>query len=122
MDHYLRPPNSPPIDVPYVCTEDYDGGDFFTYPQRKKWKFNWSESEPEPEPEILKSMFENRPSAEVEDFCQTWLFFGCLIEIFKVVDIKVSTSDFLRDGRYITTAKLPELLNEWHEKEKGTKE
>jgi hypothetical protein len=55
-------------------------------------------------------------------FIQTWLFFGCLIEIFGIVGIPVHESDFIRDKKYITTAKLPKLIEEWKAREESSSE
>ena len=64
---------------------------------------------------------------EIEKFFQTWLFFGLIIEVFKLRGIEVKTEDFLapivkkavhkpQTARLITTAKLPELIKRWREK------
>ena len=37
MEHFEIPEGEEAITIPYVCTEEYDGGDFLTYPQRKDW-------------------------------------------------------------------------------------
>lgn len=84
MEHLLLPKDvaSPgPSLVPYVCREAYDDGPFLTYSSRRKGRdvvapatifqyanYSW-----------LNSM----PKVELEDFLQTWLFFGLLEEIFK---------------------------------------
>ncbi|KAF8533895.1 hypothetical protein BDD12DRAFT_944862 [Trichophaea hybrida] len=59
---------------------------------------------------------------ELDCFIQTWLFFGCLIEIFGIVGIHVRESDFIRDNKYITTAKLPRLIEEWEAREESSSE
>ncbi|KAJ7214175.1 hypothetical protein B0H12DRAFT_1155634, partial [Mycena haematopus] len=37
MDHLPIPPGTTHLRVPYKCTELFDGGDFFGYPDRKNW-------------------------------------------------------------------------------------
>ncbi|KKY35607.1 putative het domain protein [Diaporthe ampelina] len=87
MDHLPLPKNSPidPIEVPYSCTADYDGGPMLEYPVRRGWKVKYS-------PWGIRYLDENgdKPSnAKLEDFIQTWLYFGFLHELFgDFADIK----------------------------------
>lgn len=112
MEHYLAPEGTEPIDIPYIGSLEYDGGDFLTYPQRKGWSENELNGE---------QSFGNRSPAEVEAFFQAWLYFGCLISVFAVIGVEVKTSDFIRETdtreKFITTSQLTRLLQGWVDKE-----
>jgi hypothetical protein len=112
MDHLLAPDGTAPIDVPYLCKEEYDGGDFMTYPQRK----NWTDDELDG-----SNSFGGRSPEEVESFFQTWLYFGTLLSIFGPIGRPIATADFLRlNGRgekLITTAKFPDFIQAWMNRE-----
>ena len=50
MEHHLLPkPCTQVFKVPYVCEEEYDGGPFITYPERKgkPWLVDSNSSSPE---------------------------------------------------------------------------
>ncbi|KAG2068779.1 hypothetical protein BDR04DRAFT_1102676 [Suillus decipiens] len=104
MDHLLLPAGvSPYIMVPYICTESYDGGDFFTYPERKGWAKN-----------IESNDFSRRSPSETNAFFQTWLFFGCLTEVLKAGGVKVDTNEFIDiKSNTVTTKKLQQLISQW---------
>lgn len=110
MEHIPSPDGSKTIDIPFVCTEDYDNGEFHTYPKRKGWTKHELEG---------GSDYGGRKSHEIEAFFQTWLYFGCLIEVFKAAGIKVEAIDFIRERKFITTRKLPALIQEWREREQS---
>ncbi|GJJ11313.1 hypothetical protein Clacol_005545 [Clathrus columnatus] len=105
MDHFKLPPGAQHyIFVPYKCTEPYDGGDFHTYPERKGWTIDDIEG---------KNEYGYRRPEEIEMFFQSWLFFGVIVEVFKIVDIKINIDDFIDyDKGLVTTHKLPELMEE----------
>lgn len=104
MDHLTIPDDAEHINLPYLSVDEYDGGELTEYANRMKWT----------QKELIEPQ---RTQEEVDAFFQTWLFFGCLITIFRCVGISVKTSDFVRkaDGgrRYLTTAKLPAFLDKW---------
>lgn len=104
MDHLVLPAGvSPYITVPYRCTESYDGGDFFTYPERKGWA-----------KDIESNDFGRRSPSETNAFFQTWLFFGCLTEVLKAGGVKVDTNDFIEmKSNTVTTRKLQQLVAQW---------
>lgn len=115
MDHLPIPEGAQHVKLAYLGTEEYDGGELSEYPQRK----NWTKAELRGE-----SSHSSRTLEEVDAFFQTWLFFGCLITIFRSVGVRVHTRDFIytaNDGRrYLTTAKLPDFIEEWRTgKQKG---
>ena len=115
--------------VPYVCREAYDDGAFLTYAYRRKGldalasvtrsqinDYSW-----------LTSM----PIVELEDFLQTWLFFGLLKEIFKeafipsayVTEVETKTdrgllyacTSFLvmEQRKVLTTSRLVPMVETW---------
>jgi hypothetical protein len=56
--------------------------------------------------------------AKVEQFFQTWLFFGLAIDVLSVGDVAVTTEDFLKPAavgraRIVDTSKLPGFLVRW---------
>ncbi|GJJ11131.1 hypothetical protein Clacol_005362 [Clathrus columnatus] len=106
MDHFILPPGTTHyITVPYKCTEPYDNGDFYTYPERKGWTADDVEG---------KDEYGHRRPEDIEIFLQSWLFFGVLVEVFKIVNIKVDTDDFIdHDTGLVTTHKLTELLEKF---------
>jgi hypothetical protein len=70
MDHLELPrrPMHPPISIPYLSVEPYDGEDFETYSGRK----GWTTSDIEGSGACTKSLDERAA------FLQAWLFFGLL--------------------------------------------
>ncbi|GJJ11103.1 hypothetical protein Clacol_005334 [Clathrus columnatus] len=106
MDHFILPPGAQHyITVPYKCIEPYDNGDFATYPERKGWTIDDIEG---------KDDYGHRKPEEIEMFFQSWLFFGVLVQVFKVVDIEINVDDFIdRDKGVVTTCKFPELMEEY---------
>jgi len=104
MDHLPRPrfPKYSPIEVPYLCIEEYDGGPLETYPQRKGWS-NLAN------PETTLS------------YLQTWLFFGLLNTVF---GDKINTTTFTRhvqdpSRKVIDTSTLPEITSNWIKAERA---
>ena len=70
MDHLDLPkyPKHPPISIPYLVTEPYDGEDFESYHERK----GWTRADIEGSSACTKSLDERAA------FLQTWLCFGLL--------------------------------------------
>ena len=115
MDHLPIPEGAQHVKLPFLGTEEYDGEELSKYPQRK----NWTNAE-------LRGVNSHggRTQDEIDAFFQTWLFFGCLITIFRSVGVRVKTKDFIYtadDGKqYLTTAKLPAFIEKWRTgKQKG---
>ncbi|KAK4498833.1 hypothetical protein PRZ48_009343 [Zasmidium cellare] len=82
MDHLPAPsnPTAPLPEVPYLCEEEpYDDGDFLAYPARIGLPNLGSVDEAV----ILRAWESRNPfdDREVEEFLQTWLFFGMLHEL-----------------------------------------
>jgi hypothetical protein len=116
MDHLTIPEGATHIRVPYKCTESYDGEDFFSYPERKGWT---------KEHLLGEDNFDGRSDTEVEDFFQTWLYFGTLICVFKLQEIEIDPSEFITTDEqtgevFVTTAGvLTSKIREWREEWKG---
>ena len=111
MEHLPCSPRTAKIHIPYLGIEDYDDGDFATYPERHGW---------DKEKIFLLRDFTGKDPKDVEAFFQTWLYFGLLICTFRTVGIVVSTADFLRaEGGelFVTTERLPEYLLDWNHRE-----
>lgn len=113
MDHLPRPEGTAALEVPYVCTEPWDNGDFFTYPERKGFDVI----------RLRELTFEDHTPQEFHSFLQTWLYFGFLVEAFKALAQTVHQEDFVRasagKGKFITTEKLPWLVGTWRDQEAG---
>lgn len=118
MDHLPLPKKSPldPIEVPYSCTSDYDGGPMLEYPIRRGWKVKYS-------PYGIRYLDENsvKPTnAKLEDFIQTWLYFGFLHELFgDFVDIKSFVTTNSHGKPVVTTAPLQHCLEVLFKRWKG---
>ncbi|KIW87652.1 uncharacterized protein Z519_11626 [Cladophialophora bantiana CBS 173.52] len=74
MDHLELPhePKHSHIAVPYLRADQYDGGHFETYPNRKGWS----------EADIRGLSSTSRSMDERAAFVQSWLFFGLLSTVF----------------------------------------
>lgn len=118
MDHLPLPKNSPldPIEVPYSCTGDYDGGPLLKYPNRRGWTVRYS-------PYGILYLDENgvKPTnAKLEDFIQTWLYFGFLHELFgDFADIKSFVTQNSQGKPVVTTAPLQNCLETLFKRWKG---
>ncbi len=110
MDHLPYPENHArgPIEIPFVCTEDYDGGDFLTYPERAGWNdypvYGWG-----------NAIQEDRDSEKYIAFLQTWLFCGL---IFAMFGKRLTAKDFQRKSAtsnqlVISTEFLLPLVTQW---------
>lgn len=116
MDHLplRRNPVLDPIQVPYQCTEPYDGKPMLGYPARHGWQILYSPAE-------ITYLHHGEKAADedFEPFLQNYLYFGLLYEAFgNLCDL----SDFLHKNEdsgavLVTTAPLENLLvhlvSEW---------
>jgi hypothetical protein len=111
MDHLLSSSGGEHILVPYVGIEEYDRGDFKAYWQRKGWRRT----------ERRDLIFKDRTLYEKAAFFQTWLYFGCLISVFGLINVGVQTYNFVLTSpsgeRFVTTRALPSLIAEWIRRE-----
>lgn len=87
--------------VPYVCREPYDREPFLTYPDRMG------------RTHVLPKL----STPDLEDFFQTWLFFGLINEFLGDL---CEADDFIRVGgcdnkTTVSTVRLVELVNTWVE-------
>jgi hypothetical protein len=104
MDYIARPSSleSDPIEVPCLCTEDYDGKSFLEYPERRGISL----------PDLL--MCDIFPQAsQMVDFVQTWLFFGLLSA---VLERTVTIAKYTRidsSGNLLIDTTLPDDLRVW---------
>lgn len=130
------------IKVPYYVQdkyfyEDYGQG-FDEYPKRRNWssedvwdewakkleKFGDIEEKPSETSEVADSE-KVLTNSDVEEFFQTWLFFGLIIEVFRLSNVEVTTQDFLssssmedkygKRSHIITAQRLPSLVTKWRE-------
>jgi hypothetical protein len=106
MDHLQYPSNGlPPLEIPFLCEEEYDGFGLQDYPERKGYKKD----------EITSGNWPQDRLGEAASFLQSWLYFGLMTVVF---GIPVPLNDFTRlnsDGRKVITTKLlPKYLMEWH--------
>lgn len=83
MDHIPRPRNPyyPPIEVPYVVTQEhtYDGLGFSGFPQRKHFDAE----------RLKKAEYHSDQWNNALSFLQAWGFFGMLIELLGTSGVKV---------------------------------
>lgn len=110
MDHLYDFQGSRTVEVPYVCSKPYDGGNFSTYAERQGW--------------ILKNLhdgnLEDRSVESAAALLQEWMYFGVLHEVFAYVDVSYHPDDFVtrtETKHLITTKKLPELIMRWRDVE-----
>ncbi|KAL4878177.1 hypothetical protein BJY04DRAFT_196396 [Aspergillus karnatakaensis] len=99
----------------------YDNKGFLGFPARR----NWTEVQLRGGDDRLKDDyldedgFKNKGTdQEVEQFFQTWLFFGLIIDVLKLGGVTACTEDFLKDrgktkARIVDTCDLPSLLVKW---------
>lgn len=111
MDHLPLPrdPMGPQIRVPYVATEDFDGGSFADFPTRKGWNVVFA---------MMNCEFEyegSKPSvAQIASFLQSWFYFGLLHHTVgpSYRDTSFSTTDEA-GHKWLSTKDLPRLLADW---------
>ncbi|KAK7421971.1 hypothetical protein QQZ08_009692 [Neonectria magnoliae] len=98
MDHFLLPEGKAHLRVPNLTTQEYirGDGDFKGYPSRMKWREN---------------SFGGRRREQLQAFFQSWLFFGCAIEVLAIAHVKAEQADFLDEtGQYVSTRQLSRFL------------
>ena len=104
MFHYSI---NPYPDVPYLCTEVYDGGDFQEYPARQGWSMT----------KLLVGDFWQGHSAEaVAAFLHTWLYFGILNELHLTGGDKVKVANFTKKKNtavLLSSVKLEKYVANW---------
>jgi hypothetical protein len=106
MDHLqvVKDPAFPPIEVPYLCTEEYDGLEWESYPERQGWHMN----------HLVNADFSGKPTKETAAMLQTWLYFGVLQETLRItIDMKDWVCENERGQRVINSTSLPQRLEDW---------
>lgn len=103
--------------VPYVCRESYDRGPFLTYPVRM------GRTHVLPNAGAVLDQYNPTPTQDLEDFFQTWLFFGLINEFLGDL---CKADDFIcvggRDDKTtVSTVLLVELVDMWVERLKNGK-
>lgn len=105
MDHVPLPkdPVRSPPRIPYYCLEEYDRGDFNTYPERQEW----TQKELFTESTWTDLGGANGRSRRIAAaFLQQWLFFGLLHAAFGDVIVFQDYIDEENGTRYIHTRNL----------------
>ena len=110
MDHLPRPNlGHPGLRVPFITTALFDGGDFFSFPQRLGFG----------------ASYENCPAQELGPLLQSWLYFGVLDKFFsRTVDREAFlqkdtgerqslTGDPDAPSPAVTSAALLDLTTHW---------
>ena len=105
MDHLPTPahPLFPPLEVPYICKQEYDNLGFSDYPKRRGWD---------------KSRLQGGPLehslGETAAFLQEWLYFGLLSEILGHCFDPDNFIGEVDDGRcLVTTVCLLDSISRW---------
>ena len=122
MDHLPIPDDvvsNPKAIVPYVCSKDYDGGPFLTYPTREgvDHALPPDGNIPGGSPYRQHERTYPTPKQEQEDFLQRWLLFGLVNEILDHrwrPDILICpTQDNDGETKVVSTLGLVETLDRW---------
>ncbi|KUJ15055.1 uncharacterized protein LY89DRAFT_784082 [Mollisia scopiformis] len=105
MNHLPLPRNPAldPVEVPYRCTEPYDGGPMLTYPHRHGWQVLYH-------PGGISYLVEGEKpdDRKLEAFLQNWLYFGLLSEVFgSFIDIQEFITS-TKDGEHVVTTQNQE--------------
>ncbi|KAI1123846.1 hypothetical protein F5Y10DRAFT_251009 [Nemania abortiva] len=148
MDHLILPEGAKPwLKLAYDNPETSwyekvpDGGfDFQNFYQRLDgWAHDEVWAQPKKDDDLLGGIEENaaknppKSPWQVDCFFQTWLLFGTIVEIFRLSGVEAKTGDFLvpitlrsihkpQTARLVTTAKLPELIRQWRQAYKVSKD
>ena len=117
MEHMPVPKTSSKFrTVRYVCSKPYDGGSFLEYPLRE----NKPHGMPPAEEDLASLSFlryerlHPTPNKELEDFFQTWLFFGIIHELMAEFCNGETFLRRLEDGKVVlSTSALPDIVSQW---------
>ncbi|KAL3478323.1 hypothetical protein BJX99DRAFT_245633 [Aspergillus californicus] len=128
MDHLPLPDGVKHfIVVPYEAPSSqwYDNEGFIEFPESRGWTEEQLRGGDETSLDEIHDPngFTAKTKADninIEQFFQTWLFFGLVIDVLKMGGVEVSTEDFLKrrgqtKARIIDTSKLPGFLVDWEE-------
>ncbi|CZR57822.1 uncharacterized protein PAC_07711 [Phialocephala subalpina] len=111
MDHLPLPrdPLLDPIEVPYRCTEEYDGGPMLSYPERHGWQVMYH-------PGGFSYLVDGeKPSnSQLEAFLQNWMYFGLLSEVLgRFSDFRSFIASNENGEKIVTTQHLHQCCKEW---------
>lgn len=119
MDHLVLPhnPTIRTFDIPFLCSQEYDGGEFNTFPERAGWVVKWTAWPPDFECWFAHDGRKVDDDRELASFLQLWLFFGLLSQ---VLGKRVETTPFryeTNDGRVLLSTKslAHSLVEPWVE-------
>lgn len=105
-------------EVPCICDPYcFDGKEFETFPARKGFRVRPEDGYAR---ELLNGDGTLPSPKQYADILQAWLFFGVLVELFKVSNVLVDPMDFVRregHNTYITMRCLPAYLGRWKQHE-----
>lgn len=122
MDHLPRPGSATgrrDIVVPYVCQEEYDGGEFMTYPSRRGSLPHLHTVGVFPGQLLYSHQMRlaSLSKREIESFYQTWLFFGLIREIlgslYVAEDLIYTCEGANPYPKAVSTSKLVLALDTW---------
>ena len=121
MEHLPRPKSQERTvfdSIPYLCKDRYDGGSFLEYPQRLCLpRLEIAGFHPGQLSVANQHFLRAMPPAELESFCQSWLFFGLLREflgdLYRYDDFVTTISEGYDAKIVVTTAKLIPRLEQW---------
>lgn len=104
MDHLPFPQGVEPPKVHFVST-DYDNGQFSGYPRRQGM-----------DRDLRTWSFTRLPPETYQAFFQTWLYFGCLTEVFKTVGVPIDIEELVnRQEALVSSAILHTYLEKWRD-------
>ena len=122
MDHLPYPGSATDvkkITVPYVCQEAYDGGEFLTYPSRRRNLPNLHVVDSFPSTLLYSHQMQlaSLSTHDIGSFYQTWLFFGLIHEILGSLcvpeDFIYTCEDHCGYTKAVSTSKIIPALEEW---------
>ena len=110
MDH-LPLPNKPTIEqdleIPLLCKESYDGGEFLEYPQRHGWEVKQMEFH-------FSCHGRHITPDELGAFLQIWLFFGLVFAFTgENVDVEACKRPDRDRPAFMSTSKLNDIIGDW---------
>ncbi|CUS13589.1 unnamed protein product [Tuber aestivum] len=128
LGHHLRwnlpdvlQPGTPLPEIPSLCEPNsYDKEGFFDFPTRRGWYIDFAESSG---PQRI-NRDEVPSAADKGAFLQSWLFFGMMYEVLRLLNVEVDLEDFVvRDGdgtrRCITTYPLRRYFADCTQRERA---
>ena len=127
MDHLplVHDAVAPPDEVEYMTNWEYDGSGLMEYPLRFTYVFKKGRGKYSRENYTLNGEDFSNTSREKTAFIQSWLFFGVLIEVFRVLKMHLDVNDFIREKggrRYLTMGLLENYITQWQSVEKDSAE